>query len=283
MRRQSSTKLIQLLILASFFATMSTPFAAAPKETAPKDEQDERLAKWSHRWSNSMLGWHIEDANESLVKYRGRILPDDDTCPEEGVRIFVPLCGKTVDLEYLASQKNVQVVGVDGIRKALEEFIKEHPSLEIEPLESSDNYERFQGKDITLLKGDLFDLDETTAGGRFDAVWDRASIIAIQPEMREQYVETISKVLKPGGTLLLSVLERRTGSEEGVNAGPPFSVPEAEVRRLYEGQEWVESVELLEEIDQFERTPADKERFGNSGVTSMYELVFAIKSKSDEA
>ena len=185
-----------------------------------------------------------------------------DTCSEdEGVKILVPLCGKTIDLAHLASQKHVQVVGVDGIRKALETFTKEHPSLEIEPVSPCDKFERFKGKDIELLKGDFFDLDETTTGGRFDAIWDRASIIAIQPELRELYVETISKVLKPGGTLLLSALERRTGTEEGINAGPPFSVSEKEVRRLYESQDWVESVELLEEIDQFERKPSDKERF----------------------
>jgi len=258
---------------------MTDAFAASAAPNTPKNEQDERLAKWSERWSNDMTGWHLEDVNESLVKHGGNILPNDDTCSEDGVKIFVPLCGKTVDLAYLASQKNVSVVGLDGIRKALEEFAKEQPSLEIESLSATEKYERFQGKDITLLKGDFFDLDEMATSGRVDAVWDRASIVAIQPELREKYVETISKVLKPGGTILLSVLERRTGSEEGINAGPPFSVPEAEVRRLYEGQDWVESVELLEEIDQFARRPADKERFGKSGVTSMYELVFLVKAK----
>lgn len=229
-----------------------------------------------------MTGWHSADVNESLVKHgKSHILPDnDDACPEEGIRILVPLCGKTVDLAYLALKESVDVVvGVDGIRRALEELAKEQPSLEIEAIEANEKYERFQGKSISLLRGDFFDLDETTAGGKFDAVWDRASIIAIQPELREQYVETISKVLKPGGMILLSALERRTGSEEGRKAGPPFSVSEAEVRRLYEGQDWVQSVQLLEEIDQFERKPADKERFGSSGVTSMYELVFVIKAK----
>lgn len=256
----------------------------APKDAAPKNEQDERLAKWSDRWNNNMLGWHLSDVNESLIKHGSHILPGDDTCPEEGggVRVFVPLCGKSVDLAYLASRKSVdQVVGLDGIRKALEEFSKEQPSLDIQASSTDEKYERFEGKGITLLKGDFFDLNDSTAGGRFDAVWDRASIIAIQPELREQYVETISKVIKPGGTILLSTLERRTGSEEGINTGPPFTVPEAEVRRLYEGQDWVESVEFLEEIDQFERKPADKERFGQSGVTSMFELVFVIKAKKD--
>jgi thiopurine S-methyltransferase len=184
-------------------------------------------------------------------------------------------------MAYLASQDNVEVTGLDGIRSALEEFAAEHSSLEIVPLPSSgDKYERFSGKNIYLLKGDYFDLDDTTAGGRFDAVWDRASIIAIEPSLRELYVETLSKVIKPGGTLLVSTLDRRTGTEEGMNAGPPYSVPEGEIRRLYEGQDWVESVILVEEIDQFAASPADKERFSKSGTTSMYNLVFVIKTKA---
>ena len=259
---------------------MSDAFTTTPKNNAPNNEQNERLAKWSERWTNNMLGWHLDDVNETLVKYGSHILPDeDDTCSEEGVRIFVPLCGKTKDMSYLASHKRVEVVGLDGIRRALEEFAKEQPSLEIQSAEPSDKYERFKGKGITLLKGDFFGLDENFAGGRFDGIWDRASIVAIQPDLREKYVETISKVIKPGGAILLAALERRTGSEEGMTAGPPFSVSEAEVRRLYEGQHWVESVQLLEEIDQFARNPADKERFGKSGVTSMIELVFLIKAK----
>jgi thiopurine S-methyltransferase len=228
-------------------------------------------------------GWHLAEVNESLVKHGSHILPADDTCQDYAARIFVPLCGKTVDMAYLASKQNVEVIGLDGIRLPLEEFATEHPSLQIVPLPASnsgDKYERLAGKNISFLKGDYFDLDETAAGGRFDAVWDRASIIAIEPHLREQYVETMSRVIKPGGTLLVSTLERRTGSEEGRNSGPPFSVPEAEVRRLYEGQNWVESVTLVEETDQFAKSPADAERFSSSGVTSMYNLVFVIKTKA---
>ncbi len=205
---------IKVLVLISFFVvTMSTAFATESAAAPSRNEGDERLATWSDRWANNNLGWHLDHIHETLVKYGSHIVPDADTCSGEGVKILVPLCGKTNDLAHLASQKHVQVVGVDGVRKALET------------------------------------------------------------------VETISKVLKPGGTLLLSALERRTGTEEAIKAGPPFSLSEKEVRRLYESQDWVETVELLEEIDQFERKPSDKERFSQKGVASMFELVFLIKAK----
>lgn len=232
------------------------------------------------QWASKMTGWHQAKVDAFLLKHADHILPSDDTCTDR-LRIFVPLCGKTADMAHLASLDNIEVTGLDGVRLALEEFAAEHSSLEIVPLPiSGEKYERFSGKNISLLKGDYFDLDETTAGGRFDAVWDRASIVAIDPSLRELYVETMSKVIKPGGRLLVSTLERRTGTEEGMNTGPPYSVPESEIRRLYEGQDWVESVTLVEETDQFAASPADKERFMKSGTTSMYNLVFVIKVKA---
>jgi thiopurine S-methyltransferase len=160
-----------------------------------------------------------------------------------------------------------EVVGVDGIRKALDEFSAEHPALEIRPMGSDGIYDRFSGKKVTLLKGDFFELDETTTGGRFDVIFDRASMVAIEPSLREQYVKTMSKLIAPGGKLLLVVIERRSGTEEDLT-GPPFSIPETEVRRLYEGQQWVGSVTLLQDNGEQEQ---------NKG-SSMASLFFLIQA-----
>lgn len=222
--------------------------------------------------------------NDSLLKHAGStIIPnysDDETCSDP-VRVFVPLCGKTVDMAFLAKHGSVRdVVGIDGIRKALEEYAEEQPDLEIKAVEeSTDSFERLVGKKTTLLKGDFFGLDADATGGMFDSIWDRASIVAISPSLREEYVQVMKKLLKPGGTILLLTLERRTGSEEAVKAGPPFSISEQEIRRLYESQDWVESVSLLEEIDEFARDPDNSERFRSQGITSFFELVFEIKAK----
>jgi thiopurine S-methyltransferase len=161
------------------------------------------------------------------------------------VRVFVPLCGKSVDMAYFAKQNFVhEVVGVDGIQKALDVFAQEHAELNLQPAEAVGQYDRLSGNKITLLKGDFFELDEATTNGRFDAIFDRGSMVAIQPALREDYVQTISRLMAPGGRILLVTIERRSGTEED-KTGPPFSISEAEVRQLYEGQTWVESVSLL--------------------------------------
>jgi thiopurine S-methyltransferase len=220
------------------------------------------------------------------LNYGSKIIPSfesgDETCPNP-IRIFVPLCGKTVDMAFLATHNSIsEIVGIDGVRKALDEFAATHGSeLDIvEVDDQNDGYERLTGKSITLLKGDFFELKDAHTGGKFDAVWDRASIVAIDPSMREAYVATMSLLVKPGGSLLVSTLDRRTGTEEAMKSGPPFSVPESELRRLYEGQDWVESVELLDEVDEFEANPDQKARFVSQGITSFYELLFLIKAKA---
>jgi thiopurine S-methyltransferase len=109
-------------------------------------------------------------------------------------------------------------VGVEGIQKAIDEFVSEQPSLNIQPKESAktDLFNISQGTDSTLLKGDFFDLDvpsvpEEVEGNTFDLVWDRGSLVAIDPPLRAKYLNTISRVLKPGGVILLSTCERRSG------------------------------------------------------------------------
>ena len=104
-------------------------------------------------------------------------------------------------------------------------------------------------------------------------------MVAIEPSLREDYVDVIARNIQPGGKILLVTVDKRTGNEEAMKKGPPFSIPESEVRRLYERRDWVESVTLLEEIDDFEAHPDMKERFVGEGVTSMYELYFLIQTK----
>ena len=162
-----------------------------------------------------------------------------------GARILVPLCGKTIDMEHLAMKRVVgQVVGVDGVPQAIVEFAQEHPDLEVKPVESVGGFKKWEGEKISLLSGDFFELDVKTAGGTFDGAWDRGALVAIDPSLRGKYVEKLGELLgKPDGRYLLSTVVRANGDTK---TGPPFSIDEQEVRRLFEGQTWVKSVELLD-------------------------------------
>ena len=228
-----------------------------------------------------MIGWHQKNVHPMLKKY-GTALLNEST--EDGrAKILVPLCGKTIDLHFLAKLPNVsKVFGVDGVMKALEEFANENSELKItavDDLSSTGSYQQLEGKNITLLKGDFFALHDDDTNGKFDSVWDRASMVAIQPNLRSDYVETIRRVVKPGGSILLVTFDRRVGTDEAIAGGPPFSISEDEVRELY-NQPWVESIELLEEVNEFDANPGSKERWEKQGLTELFELCFLIRLKA---
>jgi len=206
----------------------------------------------------------------------------------DNLTILVPLCGKAVEISYFTTVlSSSKVVGVDGVQQAIDEFISENKSLEIilKPAEddTTTKFSRFVGKNIELLCGDFFDLvsDEiiSTGGDKFDFIWDRASMVAIEPKLRESYVMQLSKLIRPGGSILLVAWDRRSGTEEAKSDGPPFSLNEAEVRTLFEKESWVESVQFLGETDELAEDPASKDRWAEAGLTELFELYFVIQAK----
>ena len=221
---------------------------AEPSSTTTSGGGSDRLQIWRDKWKGGKdPRWHKNEVHPSLQQYLGEKILDDDF-PTGGARILVPLCGKSVDMNYLAAQRKVaEVVGVDGIRQAMEDFAAEHPDLEVQSTgeTTTSGFERWKGHSITLLTGDFFDLDVETAGGTFEAVWDHGALVAVQPDLRKAYIDKLGElVCRPGGRILLSTYVRPNGD---TTTGPPFSIDEGEVRRLFEGQPWVESVELLDE------------------------------------
>jgi thiopurine S-methyltransferase len=237
-----------------------------------------------------------------LQKYDDLLVERD----ENNNRIFVPLCGKSVDMAYLASKSKVShVVGVDIIQQAAEDFAEDHPTLSLkefqpESCDATPSGSIFHGDDITIIVGDLFDLLQMKSEDRakyitlgstastddstsylFDSIYDRASMVAIDPSLRNNYATQMGDMLRPGGVMLLMTLDRRKVTNDAAKSdGPPFSINESEVRQLYESQEWVDTVELLEEVDDL-TTDDDKKRWEKKGVLELYELVFVIRKKSE--
>lgn len=229
----------------------------------------------------------MTDVNPILKNYAEQLLTSKNGDSENGnadadqstcsnTRVFVPLCGKTVDMAYLVTM-SAEVVGVEGIRAALEQFANEQPDLKVEDKGCQDKFDRFEGNKISLLRGDYYDLDSTKTNGKFGAIYDRASMVAIQPDLRKSYVEVLGKLIAPRGKILLIALERKSKSEEAIKKGPPFSIPEDTVRDIYEGLDWVESVDLLEQSDQLEKKPEDKERYPD--LDQLLEVVYMIRAK----
>lgn len=178
----------------------------------------------------------------------------------QGSRVLVPLCGKTLDLLWLAHQGHL-VLGVELSEKAITDFFDEH---QLKPSVSEEGaFKVFRAGDIEIRCGDFFALSPEDLLG-CTALYDRAALIALPAQMRERYTAHLQNLL-PSCAGLLITLEYN----QAEMPGPPFSVNDDEVRRLL-GNHW--QLEVLQEEDVLE----ESWKFVQSGVTRLDERVYRI-------
>lgn len=198
---------------------------------------------WQERWVRNEIGFHLEDVHPGLRRHWPRLgLPD-------GATVLVPLCGKSLDMGWLAGQ-GYRVLGVELSQKAVEAFFSEQ-QLEPEVTEQGP-YRVYRAGAVELWCGDFFSLtadDVATCLG----VYDRAALIALPPAMRERYAVLLTAILPAGCQQLLVTLDY----DQSEMDGPPFSVGSEQVQCLYAPQ-W--DVELLEGKEVLERNPRMRER-----------------------
>ena len=214
---------------------------------------------WLARWRDNMTGWHQPEINAHLQEFWGRL-----GCPADA-QVFVPLCGKSRDMLWLRGQGH-PVLGVEVSAKAVEEFFAEN---ELEASRSDDGAFRCAAQDrVALLQGDFFALaaEHLAAVG---AVYDRASLVALTPELRKRYADHLQAIVPADAQILLVSMEYDQRKKEG----PPFCVAEDEVRAHYEGRYTVEKLFDKEIID-------ENPRYRGFGIDSLREVVYHLIPKS---
>ncbi len=144
-------------------------------------------------------------------------------------RIFVPLCGKSKDMPWLRSQGH-EVLGIELADIAVRAFFAEHDMTPAHTTVAP--FEQFSADGYRLLCGDYFALTHETAGP-FTAVYDRAALIALPPEMRRDYAAHMTSLAVTDTRMLLVTVEYDTS----VISPPPFAVSAREVMALY-GDAW---------------------------------------------
>lgn len=188
------------------------------------DEERTRDA-WQRRWDEGATGWHMDEVHPKLQAEHG-----------QWDRVLVPLCGATRDLAWLA-ERSMDVVGVELVEAACRRVFAEWGRTpDVDEVGTGDaRFVRYQADGLTVLQGDMLALGPAHAP-RFDGVWDRAALVALEPAQRLPYVETLSRVAGGGEILLATFLREDDG-------GPPYSIPDAFVR------DHLDEVELVDEDD----------------------------------
>ena len=216
---------------------------------------------WHERWRDGRIGFHQDDVNPWLRQYLpGLGLP-------AGARVLVPLCGKSLDLGWLVEQ-GLRPVGVELSPIACAAVFEERGIAAARAERAG--FDHWQGGGIELYCGDFL-APGLLAAGPFDAVWDRAALIALPRSARPDYVRQCARLLAAGATGLLVTLEYDPAEMDG----PPFSVPAAEVERLY--REAFELQPLV--LQQFaEPSPHLAER----GLSGLHESVWQLRRNAAE-
>ena len=209
---------------------------------------------WRERWQKGQTGFHLGHPNPRLVQHQAALGAGP------GSRVLVPLCGKSLDLAWLAAQGH-EVVGVELSAVAVQAFFHEQ---QLSPtIERGGPLVRYHVPGIEIFCGDIFALDRARLGP-VSALFDRAALVAWPPSMRERYVQHITGLVPSGAHGLLVTFEYEPPSV----SGPPFSVDEPTVRSLYSPSF---------EITIVEREALEVEsRFKERGVTDVRECAYAL-------
>ncbi|MDF3929686.1 thiopurine S-methyltransferase [Pseudomonas putida] len=211
-------------------------------------------AFWQQRWADNQIGFHQAQVNPYLQTY----WPQLQLAP--GSRVLVPLCGKSLDLAWLAGQGH-RVLGVELSRRAVEDFFREH-GLEAE-VRQQGAFEVWRSGDVQLWCGDFFALRAEEVADCV-GLYDRAAVIALPVQMRARYMQLLSGLLPTSCRGLVVTLEY----DQSLLAGPPFSVRDEELRQGFAG--W--QVEQLEAVEVIEESP----KFVQAGASSLLERVYRL-------
>ena len=212
---------------------------------------------WHQRWQDNQIGFHQAAPTPLLLKHWPSLgVP-------AGAKVFVPLAGKSLDMPWFAAQGH-RVLGVELSELAVAQFFAENG---LRPEIRDTHYGRhYEAGGIELILGDAFGLDADLLRD-CDAVFDRAALIALPPELRRRYANELYAKLPAGCRGLLITLEYPQAERDG----PPFSVPGDEVRALY-GRDW--------DIDLLERRPIPPEHPGFvSGVSRLDTAAYALRRR----
>ena len=210
---------------------------------------------WLQRWEREEIGFHQDEINPYLLQHWPELFPDCSS------KVFVPLCGKSRDMLWLRKRGHT-VLGVELSAIAVQAFFEENGYTQLHSRNA--DFERCEADGIQILCGDFFDLKKEDLA-EVEVVYDRASLVALPPEMRERYASHLVDILPPSTQILLLTFDY----PQAEMPGPPFAVSPGEVEALYGSRA---RIKLLAQHDALAKNP----RFQARGVTRMQESVFLL-------
>jgi thiopurine S-methyltransferase len=186
---------------------------------------------WLQKWQRGEIGFHESAVNPFLSAHIGKLRLSP------GSRLFLPLCGKTLDIGWLLA-RGYRVAGAELSQLAVDALFSE---LGVVPqIAELGALKHYKAGNLDIFNGDIFELDVARLG-QVDAIYDRAALVALPVDLRQRYAAHM-RALSGTAPQLLVTYEY----DQSVRPGPPFSVSAEEVARLYAGAYELKEVERKE-------------------------------------
>ena len=219
---------------------------------------------WLKRWQDAETGFHRAEAHPMLKAHWSEL-----SLAKESL-VFVPLCGKSSDMIWLAEQGH-QVVGADLSSIAIDSFFD---GLSLTPrVQTSSGLVLKSAGPFSLWQGDVLELTRRDVGA-ITAVYDRAALVALPPEMRAHYVNLLTHLMPVGSQLFLVSLHYDPNEMDG----PPFSISDETIEQLF-----AENFEIMcrdRKSDALDESQNLKKRGLTSLTESLYILTRTAEPKS---
>lgn len=191
------------------------------------------LSIWNDKWKEGRTDWHKNEVNKQLKTFHEKMLHGREA---QNMQVFVPLCGKCHELKFLYD-KGHKVVGVEAVAQPIEEFFQEHAiqykKVVCDAIEGgADVYQSTDGR-LKIFCCDLFKFNEKCCG-QMDGVWDRESLVAIDPNLKSKYIALMDELLAPKFRYLIEAVEYKKAAREGGKELSPHPISTAEMRILFQ-------------------------------------------------
>ncbi len=164
---------------------------------------------WSNRYKQQQTGWDIGYGSTPLVEYLQSITDKTSS-------ILIPGCGNAYEAEWLLQHGFTNVTVLD-----------------ISPVLTAALKERFKDQPLNIITGDFFEHQQ-----QYDLILEQTFFCALDPSLREQYIQHMNRLLKPGGKLVGVLFNRQ------FEGGPPFGGTKEEYEPLFSKQLHIKKMEL---------------------------------------
>lgn len=174
---------------------------------------------WHNKWETNQIAFHKSEANRILLDHISAL----DL--KAGDRVFLPLCGKTLDISWLLYH-GYKVVGAELSEIAVNDLFAQ---MDLHPIIIDLGHVKlYSAENIDVFVGDIFEITPEQIG-HVDAIFDRAALVALPDQVRVDYAKHMVDITKAAKQLLITF----EYAPEGVS-GPPHPIFEDEVSLHYQ-------------------------------------------------